>query len=63
VRFVEREGRLVAGPTASGRGVYTCRNAGCFERATQRRAFARALRRPVQVDAALGRLYTGDPHA
>jgi len=62
VRFVEQEGRLVPGRTLPGRGAYTCRNEACFDRATQRRAFARVLRRPVHVDPALGRLYTGESH-
>lgn len=32
-----------------GRGAYTCRRAVCFERAAQRRAFSRTLRRTVIV--------------
>ena len=58
VRFVEREGRLVPG-SGPGRGVYTCRRLSCFERARDRRAFARTLRRTVTVDPGLSRLYTG----
>jgi predicted RNA-binding protein YlxR (DUF448 family) len=42
-----------------GRGVYTCRRLICFERARDRRAFARTLRTPVAVDPELSRLYTG----
>jgi uncharacterized protein len=34
-----------------GRGAYTCRRAACFERAAQRRAFSRTLRRTVAVPA------------
>ena len=34
-----------------GRGAYTCRRAVCFERAAQRRAFSRTLRRTVTVPA------------
>lgn len=63
VRFVAREGVLVAGRTAPGRGAYTCRDAACFERAAARRGFARALRRPVRVDPALVRIYTAESHA
>ena len=59
VRFVEREGRLTsAARGATGRGVYTCRRLACFERAASRRAFARTLRRAVNVDPALAGLYT-----
>jgi uncharacterized protein len=63
VRFVARDGELVAGPVAPGRGAYTCRSGACFERARTRHGFAQALRAPVRVDAALARIYTGDPHA
>ena len=51
VRFAARDGRLVADPARRlpGRGAYTCRSAGCFERARTRRAFARTLRRSVVV--------------
>lgn len=60
VRFGERSGRLVTAPPGSpGRGVYTCRRLSCFERARERRAFARTLRRTVTVDPELSRLYTG----
>jgi predicted RNA-binding protein YlxR (DUF448 family) len=60
VRFGERDGALApASPGSSGRGVYTCRRLACFERARDRRAFARTLRRTVTVDPALSRLYTG----
>jgi uncharacterized protein len=58
VRFAAAEGRLVAGRELPGRGAYTCRRLVCFERATAQRAFARALRKSVQVDPALVRLYT-----
>lgn len=58
LRFVARDDVLAAGATASGRGVYTCRRLGCFERARARRAFARVLRRTVRVDSELERLYT-----
>ena len=53
VRFVARDGRLVAGGREPGRGVYTCGRAACFERAASRRAFSRSLRRTVAVDPAL----------
>ena len=60
MRFGAREGQLVAAPHgAPGRGVYTCRRLLCFERARERRAFARTLRMTVAVDPGLSRLYTG----
>lgn len=58
IRFVAREGELVAGASTPGRGVYTHRRLACFERAASRRAFARTLRRTVRVDPALAALYT-----
>jgi predicted RNA-binding protein YlxR (DUF448 family) len=58
VRFVAREGELMRGPKASGRGVYTCGSLACFERARSRAAFNRVLRQTVRVDPALARLYT-----
>lgn len=59
VRFGAREGRLVEAPPGTrGRGVYTCRRLACFERAQDRRAFARTLRRTVRVQPELARLYT-----
>ncbi|MBD0337730.1 MAG: DUF448 domain-containing protein [Thermoleophilia bacterium] len=60
LRFAARDGRLVqARPGSPGRGVYTCRRLLCFERARERRAFARTLRATVAVDPELARLYTG----
>jgi len=61
-RFAAAGGRLVPGRTAPGRGVYTCRSRACFERARLERGFARALRRRVEVDPELARLYTEEPH-
>ncbi len=58
MRFGARGGRLVAGRTVPGRGVYTCRRLVCFERAAARRGFARVLRQTVEVDPDLARLYT-----
>jgi uncharacterized protein len=58
VRFVERNGVLTESPAGTGRGVYTCRRLTCFERAAERRAFARTLRRTVRVEPELARLYT-----
>ena len=58
VRFVALDGTLTHSPKGPGRGVYTCRRLACFERARERRAFARTLRRTVQVDRELARLYT-----
>jgi len=48
----------VAGQTVPGRGAYTCRRLECFERAVERRGFARVLRQPLRVEPALRRLYT-----
>jgi uncharacterized protein len=59
LRFVERDGALTPSADGSGRGVYTCRRLSCFERAVERRAFARTLRRTVRVEPGLARLYTG----
>jgi uncharacterized protein len=56
-RFVARAGLLVRGGGEEGRGVYTCKRLSCFERATERRAFNRTLRRTVQVDPGLTALY------
>jgi predicted RNA-binding protein YlxR (DUF448 family) len=56
VRFTAQAGRLVAGRTEPGRGVYTCRRLACFERAVDRRAFNRVLRQTVVVDPALAGL-------
>ena len=58
IRFVARDGSLVPGERAPGRGVYTCRRLSCFERARERRAFARTLRQTVRVDPELAGLYT-----
>ena len=63
LRFAAAGGRLVEGRTAPGRGVYTCRRIECFERARAQRGFARVLRTTVEVDPALARLYTEEPHA
>jgi uncharacterized protein len=57
-RFVASKGRLTPGQTEPGRGVYTCRRLQCFERALSRRAFARTLRQPVQVEPELAGIYT-----
>ncbi len=58
LRFAVREGELFYGRSEPGRGAYTCRSLACFERAAGRGMFARALRRSVQIDPALRRLYT-----
>ena len=50
VRFAVRNGELVRGRTVPGRGAYTCRRLACFERAVDRRAFNRILRRNVRID-------------
>ena len=57
LRFRAERGELVPG-SGAGRSAYTCRRLACFERAVSRRAFNRTLRRTVQVDPALSRLYT-----
>ena len=57
VRFSASDGLLAPG-REPGRGVYTCRRLACFERARDRRAFARVLKRTVRVDPGLTRLYT-----
>jgi predicted RNA-binding protein YlxR (DUF448 family) len=58
LRFVAKEGVLVAGAGEPGRGAYTCRRLSCFERALARRAFNRTLRRNVRVEHELASLYT-----
>jgi uncharacterized protein len=58
LRFVARDGRVVAGPHEPGRGAYTCRRLACFERAAARRAFNRTLRQNVRVEPELASLYT-----
>jgi predicted RNA-binding protein YlxR (DUF448 family) len=62
VRFTVRDGELVQGREAPGRGAYTCRRLACFERAATRRGFARVLRQTVRVDPSLARLYTEESH-
>lgn len=57
-RFAADEGRLIEGTGRPGRGAYTCPRLACFERATTKRAFNRALRQTVEVDPALSGLYT-----
>jgi predicted RNA-binding protein YlxR (DUF448 family) len=58
LRFVAKDGRLVAGEQEPGRGAYTCRRLSCFERAVSRRAFNRTLRQNLRVEAELASLYT-----
>jgi predicted RNA-binding protein YlxR (DUF448 family) len=58
IRFVAKAGSLTPGRTAPGRGTYTCRRLGCFERAQANRAFNRILKANVRVDPGLARLYT-----
>lgn len=58
LRFTAPNGVLDYAPRGPGRGVYTCRRLACFERARERRAFNRTLRRTVRVDPELTRLYT-----
>lgn len=58
LRFVAKDGRLVPGANAPGRGAYTCHRLACFERAVSRRAFNRALRQTVRIEQELTSLYT-----
>jgi predicted RNA-binding protein YlxR (DUF448 family) len=58
LRFAAVNGRLEQGRELPGRGAYTCRRLACFERARARRGFNRVLRRTVEVDPSLSRLYT-----
>jgi uncharacterized protein len=58
LRFVARDGVLVAGRREPGRGAYTCRSLACFERAAERGMFARVLRQQVRIGPELQRLYT-----
>lgn len=58
LRFVAKDGLLVAGRYEPGRGAYTCRRLPCFERAVARRAFNRTLRKNVRVEPQLASLYT-----
>jgi uncharacterized protein len=58
LRFVAKDGRVVAGRHERGRGAYTCRRLSCFERALARHAFNRTLRRNVRVEPELASLYT-----
>jgi predicted RNA-binding protein YlxR (DUF448 family) len=62
VRFEAVDGVLRPSLVPAGRGAYTCRAAGCFERAAARGAFTRSLRRAVAVGPELGRLYTEVSH-
>ena len=57
LRFAAHGGELAHAPGGPGRGAYTCRRLACFERAVERRAFSRTLKRTVRVDPELGRLY------
>ena len=59
LRFAAPHGVLAHGSTLPGRGAYTCPRLACFERALDRRAFNRTLRRTVKVEPGLQRLYTG----
>jgi predicted RNA-binding protein YlxR (DUF448 family) len=55
------DGTLHVGRTAPGRGAWVC-SPGCFDAATRRNAFERALRRPVpkpEVEALRAKLFDG----
>ncbi len=58
-RFTAPDGtlRLDGERRVPGRGVYTCPQAACVERAATRGGFARTLRRPVRVPDALYALF------
>ena len=58
VRFAAVDGVLTQGRDLPGRGVYTCRDATCFDQACTRHGFARALRANVTVGPELARIYT-----
>lgn len=58
IRFAAVSGSLSQGRSLPGRGAYTCGTLTCFERAVNRRAFARTLRCPVAVRPELVSLYT-----
>jgi uncharacterized protein len=62
VRFAARDGLLVQGREAQGRGAYTCMRLACFEQAVAQRGFARVLRQSVRIEPELARLYTEEPH-
>lgn len=53
IRIAIYEGEITVDPTgrAKGRGIYICRdNPECFDKAVKRKAFERALKRPVTDD-------------
>jgi predicted RNA-binding protein YlxR (DUF448 family) len=52
VRFAAPTGTLVPG-RGPGRGAYLCPSEACAQQALRRGAFARRLRRPITVPAAL----------
>ena len=58
LRFAARDGELIEGKGAPGRGAYTCRRLACFERARTGRGFSRVLRSTVNVQPGLRSLYT-----
>jgi predicted RNA-binding protein YlxR (DUF448 family) len=62
MRFEAVDGVVREAVTPTGRGVYTCRDAECWDHAVEGRGFARSLRRPVAVEPELARLYTGVSH-
>ena len=58
IRLVSTAGRAVpAWPGAPGRSAYLCPDESCLEAAEKRRAFARAFRRPVALDASVRALF------
>ena len=49
--------------TSPGRGIYICRTRRCFERAVERRGFARGARGPVKVDVTMAGELVDERHA
>lgn len=53
IRIAIYEGEITVDQTgrSKGRGIYICKNSpGCFDKAVKRKAFERALKRPVTDD-------------
>ena len=64
VRLRAEGGHVVpAGPGSMGRSVYVCPDPRCLAAAEKRRAFARAFRAPVILDAAVRDAVRGEDDA
>ena len=46
----------------AGRGIYTCRSRECFDRAVERRGFARGARGKVRVDVTMADVLGDERH-